>query len=126
VSDRVRVLVVDDDDRFVELMGSVLAHGGAIEVVGRARNGAQGVELALELRPNVVLMDLDMPVMDGIEATKRLRDAGVDAPVIVVSGSDVDAHMNGAHHAGASAYVRKSAIAEDLLEVVHAVAASRA
>lgn len=124
MSDRVRVLVVDDDDRFTELLGTVLAQSGAVDVIGRARNGEQGVALAIELRPDVVLMDLDMPILNGIEATQRLRDAGVEAPVIVVSGSDVQAHMDGAHLAGASAYVRKSAIAEDLLEVLHAVAAA--
>ena len=84
----VRVLIADDHALFAEALEAILAGDARIEVVGRARDGAEAVALTKRHDPDVVLMDLSMPVMDGIEATRRIR-AGRDAPcVVVLTGSN--------------------------------------
>ena len=70
---RIRFLIADDHRLFVEALEAMLASGPEMEVVGRACNGEEAVERALELRPDVILMDIAMPVVDGVEATKRIR-----------------------------------------------------
>jgi DNA-binding NarL/FixJ family response regulator len=109
----IRVLLVDDDPVFRELLAFVLrTHRGA-ELVGQASDGVEGVELAGKLRPDVVLMDLRMPRMDGFEATRRIL-ATVDGPrVLVVSSSSWHEDIERAREAGAAGYVSKDrAVAE--------------
>jgi CheY-like chemotaxis protein len=79
-----RVLVVEDDDSFAEALRELLEADGRLEVAGRARDGREGVELAESLRPDVVLMDIVLPVMDGVEATREIRRK---QPTIPSSGS---------------------------------------
>jgi two-component system nitrate/nitrite response regulator NarL len=114
----VRVLLVDDHRLFVEALEAILAPDKRIEVVGRATNGAEAVDLARELEPDVVLMDISMPVLDGIEATRRLRDEVPSARVLMLTGSNARQDVAKARKAGASAYVTKDRIAADLVAAI--------
>ncbi|HEV3478680.1 MAG TPA: response regulator transcription factor [Gaiellaceae bacterium] len=108
-----RVLLVDDDPVFRELMAFVLrAHAGA-EIVGQASDGAEGVELARSLHPDVVVMDLRMPKMDGFEATRKICTAVPDARVLVVSSSTERDDIERATRAGAAAYLPKDRVVAD-------------
>jgi DNA-binding NarL/FixJ family response regulator len=108
-----RVLLVDDDPVFRELMAFVLQTDAGAAIVGQASDGAEGVELARELRPDVVVMDLRMPRMDGFEATRQITASMRDARVLVVSSSTERDDIERATRAGAAAYVPKErAVAE--------------
>ena len=114
----IRVLIADDHRLFAEALEAILSGESTIEVVGRARNGAEAVELALELQPDVVLMDISMPVMDGIEATRRIRETRVDACVVMLTGSNAAADVDRSREAGAAGYVTKDRIASQLIEAI--------
>ena len=102
----------------------LLADG--IEVVGEAGDGRDAVRLAKELEPDVVLMDVRMPELDGIEATRRLRQAGVDARVLVLTTFDLDDYVYAAMRAGASGFLLKDAPREQLVTAVRTVARGEA
>jgi DNA-binding NarL/FixJ family response regulator len=114
----IRVLIADDHRLFAEALEAILGGESTIEVVGRARNGAEAVELALELQPDVVLMDISMPVMDGVEATRRIREARTDACVLMLTGSNAAADVDRSREAGATGYVTKDRIASQLIEAI--------
>jgi DNA-binding NarL/FixJ family response regulator len=117
-NDRIRVLIADDHRLFAEALEAILAGESSIEVVGRARNGAEAIELALELEPDVVLMDISMPVMDGVEATRRIREVRPDACVLMLTGSSATADVDRSRDAGAAGYVTKDRIASELVEAI--------
>jgi two-component system, NarL family, nitrate/nitrite response regulator NarL len=114
----IRVLIADDHRLFAEALEAILAGESNIEVVGRARNGAEALELALELKPDVVLMDISMPVMDGVEATRRIREARPDACVLMLTGSNAATDVDRSRDAGAAGYVTKDRIASQLVEAI--------
>ncbi len=114
----IRVLIADDHRLFAEALEAILAGESTIEVVGRARNGAEALELALELEPDLVLMDISMPVMDGVEATRRIREARPDASVLMLTGSNTAVDVDRSRGAGASGYVTKDRIASELVEAI--------
>jgi len=111
-----RVLVVDDDTLYAEAATAILGLEGNLDVVGRAADGREAVELALTLRPDVVLMDIDMPVMDGLEATRSLRRLLPSARVVVVTSSQSEADRRSAHGAGAHAFLTKELGSRALVE----------
>lgn len=113
-----RVLVAEDDDAFAEALKLALATEPGIEVIAHARNGAEAVALAARLVPDLVVMDVEMPVLDGIEATRRIRAGDSARHVVVLTGSDVDVHGNAAWEAGAVAFLPKRTGADELLRVV--------
>lgn len=113
-----RVLVVDDDALFRATLATVLAADGRVEVVGEAGDGASGVRRAIQLRPDLVLMDLDMPVMDGFEATRRIRQAVQAATVVAVSGSTAESDARDALAAGAAGFLSKAELGGELTERV--------
>ena len=127
-AEKIRVLVVDDDLDFVEAAKASLASDRRIEVVGDAATGEEAVRQAAALRPEVVAMDVVMPGLDGIEATKLIRKDQPECRVVLVSGSIFvereDEGDEAARAAGASAYVVKSRAVLDLAEVVVSVARS--
>jgi DNA-binding NarL/FixJ family response regulator len=123
-SQRVSVLIADDQRLFAEALEAILSTDGRIEVVARAANGQAAVELAREHRPQVVLMDIAMPVMDGIEATGTIRGELPDTSVIVLTGSEAAQDVSRARAAGASGYVTKDQIAGDLVRAILDVAES--
>lgn len=117
---RRRVLLVDDQPLFLEALAAMLLAAPELEVAGRAGDGVEAIDVARAVRPDVVLMDVDMPRMDGIEATRRIVDEFPEAAVIMVTGSALAEDEERARAAGASAYVTKDRIACDLLPAVRA------
>jgi DNA-binding NarL/FixJ family response regulator len=113
---RVRVLVADDEESFVELVSILLALEDGIELVGSARDGAEAVELARTLAPDVVLMDVDMSGMNGFEATEQIVRANSSARVVILTGTDTDA--DDARRAGATGYVSKQRVTTDLRRAI--------
>jgi two-component system, NarL family, response regulator LiaR len=121
----VRVLLVDDHDVFRHGLAQLLSDDG-LTVLGEASGGEAGVRLAAELRPDVVLMDLSMPGMSGVEATRAICAAPEPARVVVLTLSDDDATMLEALLAGAAGYVLKDASLEQIVAAVRAAAAGDA
>ena len=118
----IRVLVVDDDAAFAETLAELLETDARIRVVGFARNGEEALALARSLRPDVVTMDIDMPILNGIEAIRRIVASLANVRVLVVSGSEHTALAEQARVAGAAGYIAKSRIAGELLPAVAAIA----
>ncbi len=121
----IRVLLVDDHDVFRHGLAQLLAAEG-LDVVAEASGGEAGVRLAAELRPDVVLMDLSMPGMHGVEATRAIAAVPGGAAVVVLSLSDDDGAMLEALLAGAAGYVLKDATLEQIVAAVRAAAAGEA
>jgi DNA-binding NarL/FixJ family response regulator len=125
---RVRVLVADDDPTFLEALRVMLEFDQRLEVVGEAHDGERAIARAAELSPDVVVMDVVMPGMDGIEATRVIRSGQPDCRVVLVSGSifqeRVGKGVEIAREAGASAYVLKSRAVLELAGTVYAAALS--
>jgi DNA-binding NarL/FixJ family response regulator len=124
MADRVRVLIADDQRLFAEALEAILSTDGRISVVGRALDGQAAVELAREHRPRVVLMDIAMPVLDGIDATRAIHEELPDTRVVVLTGSAATDDIARARAAGAAGYVTKDQIAEDLLRAILHAASS--
>ena len=120
---QIRVLIADDHRLFAEALEAILASEPGIEVVGRAGNGEEAVERAFELKPDVILMDIAMPVVDGVEATKRIRKKQRRACVLMLTGSNSRTDVARAREAGAAAYVTKDRIAAQLIEAIRELAA---
>jgi two-component system, NarL family, response regulator DesR len=118
-----RILAVDDQSLFLEALSIVLSLAPDLEIVARAGNGAEGVELALSLRPDVVLMDVEMPRMDGFEATRKITASLPETAVVMVTGSALPADVERARAAGAAGYVTKDQLATDLAASIRAAAA---
>ncbi|WP_026315878.1 response regulator [Actinokineospora enzanensis] len=121
----IRVLVADDQDLFRGGFTMILAAQPDIEVVGEAADGAAAVEAAERLRPDVVLMDVRMPVLDGVAATARVC-ARTDARVIVLTMFDLDEYVYAALRAGASGFLLKDIRRDDLVGAVRLVAGGEA
>jgi DNA-binding NarL/FixJ family response regulator len=115
----VRILVVDDDPQFRQLVKLVLRKVDDFEIVSEAPDGHAGIALAAELRPDVVLLDLMMPGMDGFEALPLIRDGHPGASVIVLTALDADEAEEGVLF-GAAGFVEKRYIAERLETVIRA------
>ena len=121
-AESLRVLIADDDLLFAESLMELLSVDSRVEVVGIAANGDQAVALAKALRPEVILMDVNMPVCDGIEAIGRLRDAGVRAKVMILTGASDIIDAEEALRAGATAFLRKEEGLDELRKVFFEVA----
>src|ERR1700722_9142808 len=113
-----RILVVDDHEVVRRGICSVLASEAAFEICGEAFDGQDAIEKARELRPDVVVMDISMPRMNGLDATREIKQFLPQAEVVVVSQYEVPEMARQAFKAGARAYVVKSAIATDLLAAI--------
>ncbi len=118
----VRVLLVDDHEVVRMGLKMYLSLDPDLEVVGEAANGQEGLERALALRPDVVVMDLMMPVMDGISATRQIRAQLPDTEVIALTSALEEHKVHGAVQAGASGYLLKDAGSEMLTAAIHAAA----
>ena len=118
VSNKIRVLIADDHRLFAETLEALLTTEERVEVVGSARNGKEAVRLARKLRPDVILMDISMPVMDGFEATRRIRLDKEDACVLMLTGSNSRTDIDLARKSGAAGYVTKDRIAAELIDAI--------
>lgn len=116
----IRVLLVDDHEMVRLGVSSYLSIQDDIEVVGEAEDGNQGVQKALELRPDVILMDLVMEVMDGIEATKQIMAAWPEAKILIVTSYIDDEKVFPALQAGASGYLLKTSSASEIAQAIRA------
>jgi DNA-binding NarL/FixJ family response regulator len=119
----VRVLIVDDDDLMRAGLRGVLSSDSAIEVVGEASDGRDAVYRTRLLQPDVVLMDVRMPDLDGISATRELLVAFPEVRVVIVTTFEQDDYIFGALRAGASGFLLKRTRPEELVAAVHTVAA---
>ena len=113
-----RVLIADDHRLFAEALEAILAADERIEVVGQAADGSEAVELARTLSPDVVLMDVSMPVLDGFEATREIRAAEEDVRVLMLTGSNSRADVDRSREVGASGYMTKDRIASELVAAI--------
>jgi DNA-binding NarL/FixJ family response regulator len=120
----IRVLVCDDVEAFRALMRYTLPEDPAIEVVGEAGDGLAAIESAAELQPDVVLLDLTMPGLDGIDAIPAVLERAPNARVVALSGWDADRMADAALAQGAVAYVEKSDDVQAIRDAVRAAAAN--
>jgi DNA-binding NarL/FixJ family response regulator len=121
--DPIRLLLVDDDDLMRAGLKAVLSSDASIEVVGEAGNGRAAVESARSVRPDLVLMDVRMPDLDGIAATRDLLRTSPEVKVVILTTFEQDDYIFGALNAGASGFLLKRSAPEELLAAIHAVAA---
>ena len=122
----ITVVVVDDQELMRMGLNMVLEAQDDIEVVGEAADGASAVEAVARLAPAVVLMDVRMPGVDGVTATRTITESGSDAKVLVMTTFDLDEHVLGALRAGASGFLLKDTPPEDLVSAIRSVAAGDA
>ena len=118
-----RVLVADDDDLMRAGLIELLSNDATIEIIGQAATGRQAVERTCRLAPDVVLMDVRMPDLDGIAATRELSRAVPGAKVLILTTFEQDDYLFGALRAGASGFLLKRTRPEELIAAVHAIAA---
>jgi len=119
----IRVCIVDDQQLMRTGFEMILAAQDDVEVVGMASNGREGVELVERVRPAVVLMDIRMPEMDGLEATRLIAEKpDIDTRVLVLTTFDLDDYVYGAIRAGASGFLLKDSPADELLRAIRCVA----
>jgi two-component system, NarL family, nitrate/nitrite response regulator NarL len=114
----VRVLIADDHRLFAEALEAVLSVEKRIEVVGRAADGEEAVELARRLQPDVVALDISMPVMDGFEAAVQLELLERPPAVLMLTGSNAPEDVDRARRVGAKGYITKDAIAASLVDAI--------
>ena len=115
---KVSVLIADDHLLFAEALESILSTDERFEVVALARDGREALERALELRPDNVLMDISMPVLDGFEATRLIREEWPQACVLMLTGSNARADVDRARQVGAVGYMTKDRIASELIDAM--------
>ncbi|TDD61847.1 response regulator transcription factor [Actinomadura darangshiensis] len=125
MSEPISVLVADDQALLRGSFRALIETAPGLSVVGEAADGAEAVKLAHSLRPDVVLMDVRMPVMDGIEATRRVR-ADTEVRVLILTMFDLDAYVFAALRAGAAGFLLKDTPPAELLAAVHVVASGEA
>ena len=118
----IRVLLADDDDLMRAGLAELLSSGPGIEIVGQAATGSEAVERTRQLHPDVVLMDVRMPDLDGIEATRVLTDTQPSVKVLILTTFEQDDYIFGALRAGASGFLLKRTRPEELIAAVHTIA----
>jgi CheY-like chemotaxis protein len=118
----IRLLIVDDEPLFVEMVEAMLGAEDGLAIVGTAADGEQGVRLASELDPDVILMDISMPVMNGIDATREIRENDPGASVLILTGGSTVTEIDDARTAGARGYLTKDRIASDLVGEIRGLA----
>jgi two-component system nitrate/nitrite response regulator NarL len=119
----IRVLIVDDEPLFTEMLQALLQGEEGIDVVGTAQHGRQAVELANDLDPDLIIMDVSMPVMDGIDATREIRKQNPTATILILTGGSSITEIDQARIAGAAAYLTKDRIADELVAEIRGLGA---
>ena len=121
----IRVLIADDHRLFAEALEAILGGDGRITVVGQAGDGEEAVRLARELEPDVVLMDISMPVKDGIEAAREIQEVHSETAILMLTGSNSRSDVDRARQAGAAGYVTKDRIAAELIDAIVEISGRR-
>jgi two-component system, NarL family, nitrate/nitrite response regulator NarL len=116
-----RILIAEDEESFLDAIALLLEQDDRFVVAGRARNGREAIALAEELAPDAVVLDIEMPVVDGVEAARQLRAAAPQLPIVAVSGHDYEERVLEIRQAGADDYVRKARMADELPRVLAAL-----
>jgi len=124
--ERIKVLLVDDHTLFRDGMKALLSRQESVEIIGEAGNGTEGIRKALELSPDVVLMDLNMPDMTGIEAIRKILEVKPDTKILMLTVSEDDEDLFNAVRAGAMGYLLKNVESERLVSSVQQVARGEA
>ncbi|MFZ0335287.1 MAG: response regulator transcription factor [Candidatus Acidiferrales bacterium] len=122
---RTRILIVDDHEIFRRGLRALLESRDEFDISGEAANGVEAVEKAKELLPDIIVMDVSMPQMDGLQATRLIRREHPDAKVLILSQHDSSHMLSAACDAGASAYVTKSQVARSLFTALEAIIEGR-
>ena len=117
-----RILIADDHRLFAEALEAILASDERLSVAGYARDGREAVDLYRQLEPDLVLMDIAMPVLDGVQATEQIREFDPKACVLMLTGSNARSDVDRARRAGAAGYVTKDRIAAELIDAILEVA----
>jgi len=120
-----RILVAEDDESFLDAIALLLEQDDRFAVAGRARNGREAVALAKQVAPDALVMDIEMPILDGVEATRLLRETIPGIPIVAVSGHDYEERVLEIRQAGADDYVRKARLADELPRVLAALLETR-
>lgn len=119
----IKIVIADDHKLFRQgLIGLMRAHDDVVEVIGEAASGQEAVQLAEQLRPDVILMDIQMPNGDGLQATRQIRETLPDVAVVILTASESDEHLYEAIRLGAAGYLLKDLDAAELFELLAGVA----
>ena len=121
MTERIQIVVVDDHPVLRDGLTAVLSTQPDFRVIGEAESGAEAVEIVVELRPDIVMLDLEMPEMDGVETLKRFREHDPDIRVIVFTAFDTDERILAAVQAGAQGYLLKGAPRDQIFQAVRVV-----
>jgi DNA-binding NarL/FixJ family response regulator len=118
---QIRVVVADDHELILQALGNILCKETDIDIVGEAKDGEAAVALADKLKPDIVMMDIKMPLLDGIEATKKIKGVSPQTKVIILTAFDDNEYILGTLEVGASGYLLKDIIGEDIPTAIRAV-----
>jgi DNA-binding NarL/FixJ family response regulator len=115
----IKVLIVDDQKTVQEILRSYIEAETSLEVIGCANNGQEALDLIKIHRPNIVLMDIEMPVLDGLTATKIISEQFIDTSVLIISVHNDDSYLNTALQVGAKGYLKKNTPAKELINAIY-------
>ena len=121
MSEPIRVFIADDHQLVRQGLEALLSAKPGVEVIGQAKNGVEAVELALSLNPDIILMDLQMPEKDGIEATREIKEKNADARILIITSFAEDENVYRAIKAGALGFLLKDSSPDELLQAINDV-----
>lgn len=124
--EKIRVMVVDDHPAFRDGLSRLLQEENDLEVVGQAEDGEQAVELAHNLKPQVIIMDVSIPKLDGIEAARQIKNGVPESAVLLISAYGDQSYILAALRVGAAGFLTKDAPIEELIKAVHLVSLGKA
>ncbi len=115
----IKVLIVDDQKTVQEIIKSYIEEESGLELVGCAENGQEAIDLIQVHRPNIVLMDIEMPILDGLSATKIITEKFIDTSVLIISVHNENTYLNSALQVGAKGYLKKNTPAKELVNAIY-------
>jgi DNA-binding NarL/FixJ family response regulator len=118
---KIRILIADDHPLLREALCQVFSNQKDMEIVGQAGNGEEAIDLASELKPDILVMDIMMPKFDGLEASRQIKKITPNTAILILTAYDDDNYVLGLLNAGATGYLMKSAKGQDLVEAVRAI-----